>query len=117
MPHTVVASETIKNLEQQIDNISRAIAMAKDFASGGKEALKQAVSIIQSKAEGFGRQKDEAIEVGQSLSQVALLRGQEKAYRFMLAVFNDPKARVNDLIQTRKDLQKQLDEYNKLEKR
>ena len=47
MPHTVVASETIKNLEQQIDNISRAIAMAKDFASGGKEALKQAVSIIQ----------------------------------------------------------------------
>ena len=48
---------------------------------------------------------------------MALLRGQEKAYRFMLAVFNDPKARVNDLIQTRKDLQKQLDEYNKLEKR
>lgn len=116
MAHRVVDTETIKNLEQDLENVNRAIAMAKDFSTGGKEALKQAVDIIRLRANGSVHAKDEALENGE-YEKATLHYGEEKAYKFILAIFSDPKARINDLIRRRKEIQLQLDEYKKMEKR
>ena len=119
MPHRIVDQSTVDRLKGEIERLSKAISLAREFAAGGKEAFKKAIEILEHRNRMVRDAKDAQMVRGTPSSLIKAERffGQEEAYSFVLSIFRDPKKRVNELMETKKELERELGTYRKYEVR